>query len=222
MLTFDAWVFPDGETHIPEWMTREDHRIDGRLSYQYGKYEAALNLCQRRRTAVDVGAHVGLWSYWMARDFRAVHAFEPAADHRACWQQNLMSWPMKATLYPVALGADAGMVGIDTDDPASSGNAHVSTNGTPPTVERRTLDSYTIKHVDLLKIDCEGYEYFVVSGALDTIRRCRPVVVVEQKLGFGPRYGRGDIDAVMLLTDLGAKVFANVGGDYILTCEAVA
>lgn len=202
---------------MPEWMAREDHRVEGRLTYQYQKYEAARRLCRRKlRTAVDVGAHVGLWSYWMARDFKAVHAFEPAPVHCACWLMNLAGFPLMTQLHRVALGAAVGMVGMDTHDPSSSGNTHVSTNGTPATVDMRTLDSYTLKHVDLLKIDCDGYEYFVVLGALDTIRRCRPVIVVEQKDGFGPRYGRGNHDAVNLLMERGASVVANVGGDFIM------
>jgi hypothetical protein len=30
-------------------------------------------------------------------------------------------------------------------------------------------------------MDCEGYEYRILQGAEQTIKRCRPVVVVEQK-----------------------------------------
>src|SRR5207253_8255033 len=33
------------------------------------------------RLAVDVGAHVGFWSYYLVLAFRNVHAFEPS-EHR--------------------------------------------------------------------------------------------------------------------------------------------
>jgi hypothetical protein len=46
-------------------------------------------------------------------------------------------------------------------------------------VPTRCLDSFNFDTVDLIKIDVEGHEYQVVKGALKTIQRCRPAVVVE-------------------------------------------
>ena len=46
-------------------------------------------------------------------------------------------------------------------------------------VEVKTLDSYNFEDVDIIKIDCEGYEYPILQGAVDTIKRCRPIVQLE-------------------------------------------
>ena len=46
-------------------------------------------------------------------------------------------------------------------------------------VPARTIDSYNFEDVDVIKIDVEGSELFVMQGALDTITRCRPSVQVE-------------------------------------------
>ena len=45
--------------------------------------------------------------------------------------------------------------------------------------ELRALDGFGFERVSLLKIDVEGYENEVLEGAVDTIRRNRPVVVIE-------------------------------------------
>jgi FkbM family methyltransferase len=46
-------------------------------------------------------------------------------------------------------------------------------------VEIKTLDSYNFENVDIIKIDCEGYEYPILQGAEQTIRRCRPIIQIE-------------------------------------------
>lgn len=219
MVKVDAWWLPDGDTHLPEWMARTDHRVDGRLTYQYRKYAMALTRCVRRRVAVDIGAHVGLWSYWMARDFDTLHAFEPKAEHRACWVENVPA-RVGVEVHPVALGAEARRVGLQTETAASSGNTRIRLDGSD--VEMRTLDSFQLADVDFIKIDCEGYEYAVLVGARDTITRCRPVVIVEQKFGGGQRYGRGDQDAVTLLAEMGAEQIWNLGWDFVMTFPEAA
>jgi SAM-dependent methyltransferase len=42
-----------------------------------------------------------------------------------------------------------------------------------------TIDSLDLNDVTCMKIDVEGMEAHVIRGALDTIRRCRPVLFVE-------------------------------------------
>jgi len=60
-------------------------------------------------------------------------------------------------------------------------------------VQVHTLDSYNFENVDAIKIDCEGYEYPILKGALQTITRCRPVVQLEiveaqcKKFGYTPQ-----------------------------------
>lgn len=45
-------------------------------------------------------------------------------------------------------------------------------------VEVRTLDGYGLQP-DVVKIDVQGLEHAVVSGGLETFRRCRPLTIVE-------------------------------------------
>lgn len=210
------WL-PDGERHFPEWMDENGEIVDGRGTYQIKKWRACLPWIRNRRTAVDVGAHVGFWSIQMGTNFEYVHAFEPIAAFRECWMKNAIG----AVIYPYALGKTVGKVSMNYN-PADSGNTHVAAHGGD--VEMITLDSfagcstYPFHGVDFLKIDCEGYEHHVVEGGRETIREFKPCIIVEQKQHkMAQNYGTKGTPAVDLLESMGYVVRQKISGDYIMT-----
>ena len=209
----DGWWFPDGEEHLPGWMADPRVRmiLNKRPAYQGQKQHAVMDLCRQHRVAVDVGAHVGLWSYNLAHRFTQVHAFEPVAAHRECFARNLEGIE-NVTLHPCALGDREARVNIRTE-PTSSGDSRVDGPGEIP---MHTLDSFRLEEVDLLKIDTEGFELFILRGAEELLARQKPVVIVEQKRGHASRFGLGDKDAVPYLKSLGYKLMQEISGDFIL------
>lgn len=216
MIKFDQWYLPDGENHLPDWMARVNKRIHGRLTYQHSKYELAMSFVKDKSLAIDVGAHVGLWSFYMAKDFEKVACFEPMPEHQECWLQN-MKHEENAELIKFALGDKDCLVSMKTS-PTSSGDTWVDPSA-KGTIQQKTLDSFGLKNVGLIKIDCEGYEIKVLEGAIETLLRCNPVVVVEQKGDMIEKYGYKKLAAVDFLKQLGAKVRGSISGDYILSWE---
>lgn len=212
MLKFDKWFFPDGETHLPEWMRNTNKVVNGRLSYQYGKYALAMPYVKNKRVCIDIGSHVGLWAFHMAHDFENVMCFEPVEEHRQCWAKN-MNGLSNVTLYPCALGAEEGMVSIECRTNGSSGDSQVSGDGG---IKMYQLDIFEFDDVDFIKIDCEGYELEVLKGAIKTIERCSPVIIVEQKGNMIERYGSKKLGAVHFLEKIGYKIAQEVSGDYIM------
>jgi hypothetical protein len=89
----------------------------------------------------------------------------------------------------------------------------------PGVAQMRRLDDVELLDpaIDFLKIDCEGYEYFVIKGGEETIKRTKPVIIVEQKPGKGAQYGIKDDAACTLLEAWGAKRQQVISGDYIYT-----
>jgi FkbM family methyltransferase len=211
--------FPDGEQHLTDWMTRNGEIIDGRGTYQIKKLRAALEHCKQFRVAVDAGAHVGLWSMQLVKRFDTVHAFEPVELFRDCWRMN-MSEIDGAILYPMALGATRGSVKMIIPN-ADTGGTHVAPPGSNVVlgreIEMRTLDSFGFGDVDLIKIDAEGFEHHIIEGARETLLRCKPCVIVEQKQHIMQRnYGTAGTPAVDLLKEMGAQVVREISGDFIL------
>jgi FkbM family methyltransferase len=209
------WL-PDGEKHFPEWMTKNGEIVDGKGTYQINKLRAALKHCKQFRVAVDVGGHVGLWAMQLAKSFQFVHVFEPVGAFRDCLYENMARVPNWDS-YSFALGATAGRVSMTTptlDGGLDTGGTHVGGEGD---IEMRTLDSLEFSGVDFLKIDCEGYEHHVIAGARETLLRCKPCVIVEQKPHkLGPNFGIKGTPAVDALKALGAEVRREISGDYIM------
>lgn len=192
--------FPDSETHMTSFVER-----DG--SYQKHTLDVAVSFCDQKRVALDIGGHCGLWSMHLENQFDEVNAFEPVEDHKQCFLRNTK----KTNLYGIALGAENGecMMHIEPDN---TGHTHVNETGV--LVPQRRLDEFHFDSVDFMKIDCEGYEFYVILGGKETILENKPVMCVEQKPhGF---YGIGQFEAVELLVKWGAKVYERVSADFIL------
>lgn len=74
-------------------------------------------------------------------------------------------------------------------------------------VELHSLDSYVegagISRVDLIKVDVEGHEFSVLSGAKGVMRRFRPTLFVEMDARNLAHFGRTPEDVVTLLEKAG-------------------
>lgn len=202
------WL-PDHEQHLIPFLESSPRLFKG-PTYQIDKFLACLPHIRKFDVALDVGAHCGLWSRVLVRSFAQVIAFEPVQEFRACFQLNVH----EAEVFACALGAGPGSAKIETEN-GSSGNSRVSDKGED--VQVFALDGFGIPEVDFIKIDCEGFEKFVVEGGEQTIRKNKPCVIVEQKKGMGARYGLDDGAAVHLLRDWGAQVRFEMSGDYCLS-----
>lgn len=203
---------------MADWMEKKNQVVNGKLTYQYSKLEAALKWVRQWRTAVDVGAHCGLWSMHLVKQFNVLHAFEPIAMHRECWVKNVpesQKYPLTIRLHECALGERDGSVSMHWD-PANTGDTYVTGEGNIPLAP---LDALGLPDVDFIKLDCEGYELFALRGGEKTIKRCRPAIVVEQKPGRAQKWGLKETEAVDYLRGLGAVLRAEIAGDFILSWD---
>lgn len=155
----------------------------------------------KRRVAVDVGAHMGLWTRLLAADFANVLAFEPNAENRECLLYNLRD-VKNVTVSDAALGSVNQELAQTLPGGGNSGMWHMA----PGTgIQVGLLDQLGLTEVDLIKIDVEGYEGHVVKGALATIAHSKPLIVFEDN-GTGPRYfGKDWLDPKPLLRALGYR-----------------
>ena len=206
-----GWYFPDHEEHLIGWLSKVNDKVDGRLRYQGKKQDEAMKWCKKFRTAIDVGAHVGLFSYYLAKKFECVIAFEPVMEHRLCFGKNVVA--NNVILRAMALGETTGNVSMHTSN-GSSGDSWINGDGIIP---RSRLDDIEYQDVDFIKIDCEGTELLVLRGAEETIKRCRPCIMVEQKPGHAQRFGLHETGAVDYLKSLGATLRAEMSGDFIFS-----
>lgn len=138
---------------------------------------------------LDVGANVGLTAMLCARyGAGPIHAFEPSPTaFRHLTETIARNGAKTVTAHPLAVGAAAGRHPFH-ENPQASAASHVVTSGmlgevATTEVEVTTLDAFVaqagLERVDLLKIDVQGHELEVLSGARETIDRHRPAAFVE-------------------------------------------
>lgn len=146
-------------------------------------------LCRQFRCAVDVGANHGYYSFKMARRFQRVCAFEanPQIDYdiRHYKKSNLhfyaygLSDQTRRTNLYVPVHRGIPYIGW-----ANLANRELPFADAYETVQvdlQRLDDQVFVWEtaVDLIKIDVEGHELEVLRGGLETIRRDRPVLIIE-------------------------------------------
>ena len=208
-----GWYFPDFETHFPKMLKKS---VDKGLppEYQIAVRRRSIELCSKRGTALDIGANVGLWGRDLVDNFAKVVAFEPVAVFRECLEKNVVG--NNFFISPLALGDhDTQATMIITE--GNSGHSHLdpATLGTGD-VQVVKLDNLNIENVDYIKIDCEGYEYRVLQGAEQTVKRWRPIMVIEQKPHDAYSKDYGQFAAIALLESWGMIKLDQIRDDWIM------
>lgn len=191
------------------------HKLESIYTRTMEKYLPALDWaiahCAQHRTAIQAGGNVGLWPKRLAQDFARVITFEPDAIAWTCLLRNV---PASVEAHPVALGAAPGRCRIVHN---SIGSHHVKP-GDEVTVT--TIDALGLSDVDFIQLDVEGYEWFVLTGASETIRRCRPLLQLEIN-GLASRYGQSDGTVLALLAGWGYRALSTqLGPDVVFGMAA--
>lgn len=171
MKLVDGFWLPDSDTHFEYYASGPD----GLAGYQGAQRTKAYDYCKNFRVAIDVGAHVGIFSRAFAERFEKVHAFEPWGGNWHCLGMNV---PDNVHIHRMALGADCDYKRISLNEPHNTGAAFVGKKGTH--VEIYPLDIKQWDDIDLIKIDVQGMEHEVLKGAAGTIERCKPVLLIEE------------------------------------------
>ena len=162
-----------------EWhMPPEDKHFEDPNTYQHLHYNTAVKYARSRRVAVDVGAHVGIHTVRLSKDFDSVYAIEPInyeylisntehLDNVRCIRAGCSDKP--CTLY------------AHNPLESNSGAWELSTVTSKREVEVITIDSLNLAQCDLIKIDTQGLEREVLEGARNTINKFKPVIWIEDR-----------------------------------------
>ncbi len=157
---------------------------------------------------VDVGCHYGFVLKEMLRlaPYGTHYAFEPIPER---YQELLVSFP-GVKIYDVALSDSAGEASFQhvLSAPQCSGlekRQYPSANETIQEIKVQTerLDDIVSEPIKFIKIDVEGGELQVLKGAVDTIRKYKPVIVFEHGMGAADYYGTTPEQVYDLLSECG-------------------
>lgn len=138
-----------------------------------------------KRTAIDIGAHIGHFTWILAQQFDHTLAFEPNQENATCLWNNINSRNHilrkgEITIYVQALYNEVKKYNNvnPTINNKNSGASMLEFNDNGE-FETKTLDSYNVTDVDLIKIDCQGTDLQVIEGAKQTIEATHPLLLLE-------------------------------------------
>jgi FkbM family methyltransferase len=140
-----------------------------------------LPLVKEKRVCVQAGGNVGVYPLALAKVFDQVITFEPDAANFDCLsinadKSNIQRWWG-------ALGAEQGQCSVVPTERDNCG-AHKTVPGSAVWVD--TIDSIPLDACDLIWLDIEGAEADAIKGAMATIEKFSPIIVLEEK-GLGPK-----------------------------------
>jgi FkbM family methyltransferase len=138
-------------------------------------------------TFLDVGANIGYYTLYMLPKAGAVYAFEPDPRMRKTLEFVLDN-RKSVEIMSNAVGHEdgkaiftlesAGEVSHLADDRTSDSSQNIEVNVI-------TLDSFVserhIDNVGAVKIDVEGFDFFVVAGSTSIMKSQRPVILTEAR-----------------------------------------
>jgi FkbM family methyltransferase len=174
---------------------------------------ALLGALRPGDTALDIGAHKGGYLYWLQARVGPtgrVIAFEPQPDLADYLRRATAALGARhVTVEALALSDRPGTALLRVRrDRTSCGATLEARDPTEDWVARpvpvTTLDDYAERHdlrVHAIKCDIEGHELAALRGALRTLRRDRPVLLLECEARL--RHAGGVEEVVALLADVG-------------------
>lgn len=169
--------------------TTEDY-IDRRVLF-FGAFEKAELFFLRDVSAggvfVDIGAHKGLYSLFMSKYQKEIHAFEPFPPVLSEFKKLVTINNAKNILvHPVGLGEKHERLPFETPGSnnmamgsfafLSGGKAHDYFEIVPGD---QALKNSGVTAVDLIKMDIEGFERPALRGLVETLKHSRPIVLFE-------------------------------------------
>ena len=153
------------------------------------KGEAELRLLpflvDKNKYSIDIGANMGLYTYFLSKLSKKVYAFEPHKKLTKFLEKatknnvTVMNCAVsnnegeKAFYIPLAKGRK--LLNIASLEKNSINQPHY----VEETTKTILLDTLKLDNIGFIKIDVEGHELAVLEGAKKTIEKFRPVMLIE-------------------------------------------
>lgn len=159
-----------------------------------------LEFVKQRRVVIQAGGNCGFYPKKYASLFQQVYTFEPEWLNFYCLVKNVTE--PNVVKSQACLGNSPSLVNLNVNE-KNRGKTHVSGSGQYPVY---LIDNIGLKTCDLIHLDIEGYEYFALLGAINTIKNCQPVIVIEMWDQLDNRFGENlNQKTTQLLTELNYK-----------------
>lgn len=158
------------------WMWWGGNALRRNVAMAYTRLRGALKFCPKFDLAFDVGASMGLYTFFLSMHFGRVESFEPFIKNQEAFQYNSKNFCKSCVvnLHPVGVSDMEDRLSMMAESTGST----VYCDGKPGLIKFISLDSLELSP-DFIKIDAEGMDLKVLHGAKETIARCHPTIMIE-------------------------------------------
>lgn len=192
------WLWPKSD--ISCWK-----HLNKKTFFDFPKKVAGLTT--RKNMIVQAGGNCGIFPKQYASLFDVVITFEPDPVHFTCLSYNV---PEKNVFkFQACLGNNTDPKGIDFNYELGIENWGAKKTINSGIIPQITLDSLNL-NPDVIHLDIEGYEGIALEGMIQTIKRCRPLIVLETN-DWCNSYGWSQEKIDRILFDLGYKIIETWG-----------
>ena len=203
----------ENDTHISKWVEQHNSLIHNKSLQAELKYYLRKDM-----SIVEVGAFIGDNTAFLKDLGKWVISFEPNPEAFECLEHNSQYWD-NVTLANCAIGSKKGKVDINRNENVG---ASVCVQGSE--IDVITLDSLKLDSMDFMILDCEGWELDVLEGAVETIKKFQPLMLIEINRVTLEKFGKKPQDILDFLNKLGyfcRNLYTNLpmeGEQYDILC----
>lgn len=188
------------------WIKNENGVWDGPRQNWPDHIHLWLQHVKHRGVVVQAGGACGMYPRLFSHLFERVYTFEPDPLSFHCLVNNCQS--DNVVKINAALGETNKLIELDRSNKDNVG-MHKIKEGVKGMIPMFTIDNLDLDRCDLIQLDVEGYEIGILTGAMLTIARHRPVISCEN----GSHEIRG------LLEPLGYKEVGKTHADTTYACS---
>lgn len=160
------------------WLKTDSGAWDGpKRDWETSHKEKILKYVINFNVVVQAGGNQGMYPRLLSDMFKTVYTFEPS--HMNFYQLVYNCIDKKnIIMMNAALGNEHKMIEMNGLSDTNTGTHRVSYTDNA-IVPQFKVDDLNLQNCDLLMLDVEGHEKYVIEGALNTIEKFKPVIFAE-------------------------------------------
>lgn len=153
------------------WCPLSEKEINTQLNEIFA--DECYKLARRKKNAIylDIGANIGMTAYYFNKWAKMIYLIEPSKECFKSLQNNTKDMKnVKIFNYAIAdINGFRPLYGIDPDSSPQNlkitkGNLITSVENAPCITIDKFFEDNKIDHIDVMKIDVEGYEYQILAS----------------------------------------------------------
>lgn len=140
----------------------------------------------KKGVVVQAGGNCGQYIKQYAELFETVYTFEPDPLNFLCLTLNCPF--INVFKYQACVGNERTLLDLTVNE-YDIGATFVTPDKTTGLIPTLKIDDLNLNRCDLIQLDTEGFEFFGLLGAENTINKFKPVLSIEWYQPWAERYG---------------------------------